>query len=172
MDEKPEPMPDPELLRQYRELVTSDEHALSSTRGLARYLKRQPPQGEDAVKVGDLAIKMRESVREQLDPKSEDYEDYACRCSLHMMGVRPWYELAIMLDPSNPVPYERLAREIWWETGEMPGCTLEPLAHDGYDDATLRRVMEEYQKEDAEHRGLLQKVANAFIESNKTPGSS
>lgn len=162
MGEESEPMPDPELLKQYRELVTTDEYSWSSIRDLACYLRRQPPQSEDAVKVGDLILKMSESVREQLDPHSEEYIDSCCRCSQHMGGVTAWYKLAIMLNPDNPTPYERLARRVWWEDWEWPGTTLEPLARGNYDEATLKRVMGQYQKEDSELVKQIQEAMNSM----------
>ncbi len=148
-DEESELQPAPELLAKFRELVSSDNQEYTCASDLKKYLKRQPPTSEDAVAVADLIIEMRKNIRGRLDHKSEEYEGCACDCPLHMGHVIHWYELAIQLNPNNSTPYERLAREIWWEEDQWPGTTLEPLRRD-YDKATLKRVMEQYQREDSE----------------------
>ncbi len=155
MSEVSKPMPRPELLKQYRELLTTEKYSYSSIKDLVQYLRTQPPKSQDAVTVGDLLIQIREDVRNKIDPSALDvsnysFEDYGCRCSGHMFGITAWYKLAIMLDPNNPLPYQRLAREVWWEKGEWPGCTLEPLAKENCDKITTKRVMRQYQKEDSD----------------------
>ena len=65
-----------DVSKQLDELLTDQKINLCSD--LGKYLKRQPPQSEDAVKVGDLLLLRRELA----GPASLDDVDYMCCCSL------------------------------------------------------------------------------------------
>ncbi|MDE1848776.1 MAG: hypothetical protein KGH55_01975 [Nanoarchaeota archaeon] len=145
--------PDPTLIEEINKIVDySDGFQYSSIKDLLKYFKGKPTS-EDAVKVGDLIIRINDNIFEQIENSNlseEDLEDaredYACRCSTHMMRVTCWYDLAIQLDPNNKKAYERLAGRVWWGLNEWPGTTLEPLLTQ-YDDKTFQKVKEQYLKE-------------------------
>jgi hypothetical protein len=157
-----------ETSRQLDELLTSQEITYSNRQELLRYFRRQPPTSEDAVKVGDLFYQERPLYAKTLEPGSEEQDGCYCSCSNCMSLVKVWYELAIELDPHNPEPYERLARRISWELNEWPGDVLEPLRGD-YDEATLRRVMQQYQTETAEWMESLSEIVKGIASPSSSP---
>ena len=159
-------IPSPELEKELEGLLTTQEFSVQDRE---RVMRRQPPRSKDALRIGDLYLAIRRDYLRQLGGLDLNDEDrgracelsynLACQCSMHMAAEKSWWELAIKLDPHNPIPYERLAREIEWEECEWPGETLEPLKHN-YSPETLRQVMAKYQRGALEFQDFIEGIAN------------
>jgi|GEM_PF-3149590 len=119
-------------LQELRNLLKTTEITLPCEGGIGSYLKNQPPQYEEVMKVAEIA-------------KEISYMTHGCACDLHS-SAHEWYDFAIEMEPENPSAYVKLAKI----TNKK---ILEPLAHLGPDESEwdmkkIKEIMSKYQEAD------------------------
>ena len=135
---------DIELIRMRLDCLLSESpKSQYSLSGLAGTLQGQPPCAQDAIEVGDLLLKARD-----LSFPGKSSSGYSllhtCRCTFCVGDIASWYQLAIRLDPNNPIPYNRLAREFWWNRDEFSTAALRMLKSEEYSETLFKQAFADY----------------------------